>query len=195
MFRRSRSACPTVRSACARRAAAALLLCTSFAPQAQVAEAPGAAQPALQRAPSISATPGPETTDPQPSGPQPSAAMPSTVGPGPSEALRVPAPGVRQRAPAPPVETEADRLAVAVAGFRQEIADLQNVNHELAGTNQHLNELNGQLRQEVESLALELQEVRAATDQRRMLYGAGLILFGLLAGVLIKARPRRSAWS
>ena len=66
---------------------------------------------------------------------------------------------------------------------------------ELESTNQRLTELNAQLRQEIEILAIELQTLKARTSQRQFLTGAALMLLGLLLGVAIKARPKRSAWS
>jgi hypothetical protein len=86
-------------------------------------------------------------------------------------------------------------MAATLAGLHAEIRALRAGNDRLDEANGRLTELNGQLRQEVEALALELQATRRDARVRGLLFGAGLILAGLLAGVLIKARPRRSAWS
>jgi hypothetical protein len=96
---------------------------------------------------------------------------------------------------APAETTKVDPVAAAMTELREEIRALEAGRTELEIANQRLTELNAQLRQEVESLAFELQAARAGNGQRVLLYGAGLILLGLLIGVLIKARPRRSAWS
>jgi len=93
--------------------------------------------------------------------------------------------------PAPPP----DPVAVAMAELRDRSRALEAANADLASANDRLAELNTQLRQEIESLALELQAVRSGARLRSILTGAALVLVGLLAGVLIKARPRRSAWS
>jgi len=89
-------------------------------------------------------------------------------------------------------------LAESIAALRAELTvlgDRTGNRSELESANQRLTELNAQLRQEVETLALELQTLRTAQARSWLLYGAGLLLAGLLAGVSIKARPRRSAWS
>jgi small-conductance mechanosensitive channel len=104
-----------------------------------------------------------------------------------------PATPVRTRQPA--VDPQVAELGHTVAALSGDIERLQDDNRRLQNTNQRLTELNAQLRQEVESLGLELQTVRERANQRWVLYGAGLVLLGLLAGVLLKARPRRSAWS
>lgn len=41
----------------------------------------------------------------------------------------------------------------------------------------------------------EVQRLESNIEQRWMLIGAGLALGGLLAGVALKVRPRRSGWS
>jgi hypothetical protein len=106
-----------------------------------------------------------------------------------------PAPIARPASDTPPEASEVDPVAAAMTALREEIRALEAGTTELEIANQRLTELNAQLRQEVESLAFELQAARAGNGQRVLLYGAGLILLGLLIGVLIKARPRRSAWS
>lgn len=108
----------------------------------------------------------------------------------------VPAP---QRAPAVRVTTTDNAaLAERIDALRAEIEALRTTRQDrtdLETNNQRLTELNAQLRQEVEILALELQSLRAGATRRWLLQGAGLVLLGLLLGVLIKARPRRSAWN
>lgn len=89
-------------------------------------------------------------------------------------------------------------LASSIESLRAELAVLRRAAGNSSGVetaNQRLTELNAQLRQEVESLALELQVIRDEASRTSLLWGAGLILLGLLIGLLVKARPRRSAWS
>ncbi|MGI9324144.1 MAG: TIGR04211 family SH3 domain-containing protein [Pseudomonadales bacterium] len=61
--------------------------------------------------------------------------------------------------------------------------------------NRKLKDLNERLRNEVTDLADERDALRSNAQQRWLLTGGGLALLGLLLGVLIKARPRRSAWT
>lgn len=94
--------------------------------------------------------------------------------------------------------TDNAALAERIDALRAEIEALRTTRQDrtdLEANNQRLTELNAQLRQEVEILALELQSLRAGATRRWLLQGAGLVLLGLLLGVLIKARPRRSAWN
>jgi SH3 domain protein len=89
-------------------------------------------------------------------------------------------------------------LAESIMTLRAELSALSDRNSnraELDSANQRLTELNAQLRQEMETLALEMQTLRSAQARSWLLYGAGLLLAGLLTGVAIKSRPRRSAWS
>jgi SH3 domain protein len=58
-----------------------------------------------------------------------------------------------------------------------------------------LMELNERLRQEFERLAAERDELKSSARQRWLLIGAGILLAGIAIGAILKARPRRSAWS
>ena len=58
-----------------------------------------------------------------------------------------------------------------------------------------LMELNERLRHEFERLAVERDELERSTRQRWLLIGAGVLLAGIGIGTVLKARPRRSAWS
>jgi chromosome segregation ATPase len=112
------------------------------------------------------------------------------VRPASDTAIRPPA-----RAREPVVDPQVAELGQTVAVLTGDLERLHDDNERLQHANQRLTELNAQLRQEVESLSLELQVARAQASQRWVLYGAGLVFLGLLTGILIKARPRRSAWN
>ena len=60
---------------------------------------------------------------------------------------------------------------------------------------QRLTELNERLRDELEDLAADRERLAENLQRQWLLMGAGLIFIGLILGVLIKSRPRRSAWS
>lgn len=61
--------------------------------------------------------------------------------------------------------------------------------------NQKLKELNSRLRDELDDINEERDQLRSNVQQRWLMIGGGLVLLGLLLGILLKARPRRSAWS
>jgi SH3 domain protein len=62
-------------------------------------------------------------------------------------------------------------------------------------TNLRLNELNERLRDEIEALVGERDTLKDNAQERWLMIGAGLVLLGFVLGIVIKARPRRSAWS
>jgi SH3 domain protein len=51
------------------------------------------------------------------------------------------------------------------------------------------------LRDEIDDLANDRNRLQDNSENQGILIGAGLLLLGLLVGVIIKARPLRSAWS
>ncbi len=61
--------------------------------------------------------------------------------------------------------------------------------------NQRLQELNARLRDELEDLTDDRDRLRSNVQQRWLMIGGGLVFAGLLLGVLLKSRPRRSAWT
>jgi SH3 domain protein len=91
-----------------------------------------------------------------------------------------------------------DRLAAQVAKLEAELADVKQVS---AGAlaehtrSEELASLNARLRAEVDDLTDESQRLESNTEQRWLLIGGALVIGGMLAGVAIKARPRRSGWS
>ena len=58
-----------------------------------------------------------------------------------------------------------------------------------------MKELNDRLRNELEDLAAERERLAENLQRQWLLMGAGLIFIGLVLGVIIKSRPRKSAWS
>ena len=91
-----------------------------------------------------------------------------------------------------------DGLSRDVVSLENELAELKRVSAnaiEINKQKQELTALNERLRSEVDKLVAENQRLDENQQQRWMLIGAGLALLGLLAGVAIKARPRRSGWS
>ena len=85
-----------------------------------------------------------------------------------------------------------------VAALEQELAEIKRVSASalaLNETNMELNELNGRLRAEVDDLVASVAALEDNVQERWLLIGGGLVLVGLICGVAIKARPRRSAWS
>ncbi len=84
-----------------------------------------------------------------------------------------------------------EALAEEFAEFKSVFADDINVHAE----NERLTDENAALRGEADNLADAAGELQANVERQWMLIGAGLVLVGLLLGIAIKARPRRSAWS
>ena len=85
-----------------------------------------------------------------------------------------------------------------VATLEKELADIKQISAgaiEEHATNERLTELNERLRTELTSLVLDRDALKDNVQQRWLLIGAGLVLLGLVLGLVIKARPRRSAWN
>ena len=61
--------------------------------------------------------------------------------------------------------------------------------------NLQLKDVNSRLRDELDDVAEERNMLLDNAANEGIMLGAGFILLGLIAGVLIKARPQRSAWS
>ncbi len=64
-----------------------------------------------------------------------------------------------------------------------------------AEENEQLRETNLRLQDELDDLAEAVTHLENNSENQAILIGAGLLFIGLLLGVIIKARPQRSAWS
>jgi SH3 domain protein len=89
-------------------------------------------------------------------------------------------------------------LTGQVSQLEQELAEIKRVSSsalEMAAENRRLNDLNARLRNELDQLVDERDQLAANSQQRWLMIGGGLVLGGLLLGMILKSRPRRSAWS
>jgi SH3 domain protein len=89
-------------------------------------------------------------------------------------------------------------LTARVAQLEAELAEIKQVSADAVGEhtrNLELASLNARLRAEVEDLTEESQRLEDNAEQRWLMIGGALVIAGVLAGVAIKARPRRSGWS
>jgi SH3 domain protein len=86
--------------------------------------------------------------------------------------------------------------------------EIENLKAELARINQisaaaletheenlQLKEINARLRDELDGVSAERNLLIDNAENEAIMLGAAFVLIGLIAGVLIKARPQRSAWS
>ncbi|MEM1433235.1 MAG: TIGR04211 family SH3 domain-containing protein [Pseudomonadota bacterium] len=95
-------------------------------------------------------------------------------------------------------EATSNQLQAQLESITGELEALQAISSNAVAEhaeNQKLSALNVRLRSEVQGLAAERDRLEQREQQRIFLFGAGLVIAGLLLGVLIKARPRRSAWT
>lgn len=101
--------------------------------------------------------------------------------------------GVREE-----TEETASSLADDVTRLELELAEVRRVSAgaiETAAANQRLIDLNARLRDELNQLIEERDHLAANSQERWLMIGGGLVLLGLVLGMILKARPRRSAWS
>ena len=94
-------------------------------------------------------------------------------------------------------EAQTSELSTALSTLRSEHEALQAISAGAVAEhaeNERLTAMNRRLRTEVQNLAESRDRLEARSEQQVLLYGAGLVILGLLLGVLIKARPRQSAW-
>lgn len=102
------------------------------------------------------------------------------------------------------VQSERDEARQSNAGLteqverlEQELAEIRQVSSgalDTAAENERLTELNARLRGELDTLLTERDRLAENARERWMLIGGGLLLGGLVLGMILKARPRRSAW-
>lgn len=91
-----------------------------------------------------------------------------------------------------------ENLGSEVARLQAELADIRRMSAsaiETESSNRELQALNARLRAELDELLEERDALLDNAQQRWLLIGGGLVLLGLLLGIVIKSRPRRSAWS
>ena len=84
-----------------------------------------------------------------------------------------------------------------VRKLEQELERITNLSASALETherNQQLNQENTRLRDELDDVAEERDLLEANNVNEGRMLGAGFVLLGLLAGVLIKSRPQRSSW-
>ncbi|MEM7080903.1 MAG: TIGR04211 family SH3 domain-containing protein [Pseudomonadota bacterium] len=85
-----------------------------------------------------------------------------------------------------------------ITQLESELTELKRVSGsaiELNSANLQLTETNTRLRDELDDVAEARARLESNERNQAILYGVGAILIGLLAGVLIKSRPQRSAWN
>lgn len=99
-------------------------------------------------------------------------------------------------------KTSADQsnatLGRRVKELEQELTEIKRISAGAIAqneTNRELMALNERLRVEVDELVVSIAALEDNVQQRWLLIGGGLVLAGLILGISIKARPRRSAWS
>ncbi|MDG2278219.1 MAG: TIGR04211 family SH3 domain-containing protein [Pseudomonadales bacterium] len=86
---------------------------------------------------------------------------------------------------------EIDELKVAL----DRITSISSSAVETHEENLRLQDVNARLRDELGDIAEERNLLHDNAANEGIMLGAGFILLGLIAGVLLKARPQRSAWS
>lgn len=92
----------------------------------------------------------------------------------------------------------ATQLSSRVKELEQELSEIRRISAGAIAqneTNKELTALNERLRAEVDELVATITNLEDNVQERWLLIGGGLVLLGLILGVAIKARPRRSAWN
>lgn len=90
------------------------------------------------------------------------------------------------------------QLSRRVKELEQELSEIKRISAGAIAqneTNKELTALNERLRSEVDELVATITALEDNVQERWLLIGGGLVLAGLILGVAIKARPRRSAWN
>ncbi len=95
-------------------------------------------------------------------------------------------------------QSSVNSLAVDKKRLEIELAEVKRVSAgalEEHQENLQLESLNARLRAEVDDLVAANRRLESNLQERWLMIGGGLVFAGLIAGVAIKARPRRSGWS
>ncbi len=90
------------------------------------------------------------------------------------------------------------QLTRQVRQLEQELSEIKRISAGAIAqneTNKELTALNERLRSEVDELVATITALEDNVQERWLMIGGGLVLAGLILGVAIKARPRRSAWN
>lgn len=85
-----------------------------------------------------------------------------------------------------------------IDALEAELAELKRISAsaiDAHATNQKLQEANARLEDELDDLAESHARMEDNVQNEMLMIGGVLLFIGLLAGVVIKARPQRSAWS
>jgi SH3 domain protein len=85
-----------------------------------------------------------------------------------------------------------------IAALETELKEINRISTgalEEHAANQKLTEVNARLKDELDDLAENRARLEDNAENEAIIIGAILVILGLLAGVLIKARPQRSAWN
>lgn len=85
-----------------------------------------------------------------------------------------------------------------IADLEAELKEIKRISTgaiEEHAANQKLIEVNARLKDELDDLAENRARLEDNAENEAIMIGAVLVILGLLAGVLIKARPQRSAWN
>jgi SH3 domain protein len=96
------------------------------------------------------------------------------------------------------VQSSANSLAGDKKRLEIELAEVKRVSAgalEEHQENLQLESLNARLRAEIDDLIAANRRLESNIQERWLMIGGGLVFAGLIAGVAIKARPRRSGWS
>ncbi len=91
-----------------------------------------------------------------------------------------------------------NRGQARISALEDELAELKRISADAIETHENnlqLTESNQRLRDELDDLAEANVRLEDNEWNQALMIGAGLIFLGLIAGVLIKARPQRSAWN
>ena len=90
------------------------------------------------------------------------------------------------------------RSSEEINGLKTELERIQRLSAtalETHAENERLKEINARLLDELDDVSEARDRLQDNATNQGIMLGAGFIFVGLIAGVLIKSRPQRSAWS